>query len=85
MRDAQGTFDSGDCVEPVASGICPQFFPNSLSISTPDVLELQSGGIVQNLLEPGAVSDDALYISNVDDVACMDGKCNKRISNAGQE
>ena len=51
----------------------------------PDILESQSGGVVQNLLETGVVSDDALYISNVHDVACTDSKCNKRISVVGQE
>ena len=36
-------------------------FLNSLSVSASDILRLQSGGIVQNLLEPGvAVSDDAV-------------------------
>ena len=85
MNDAQGTFDSGDCVELVASGIRPQFFHNSLSVSPPDILELQSSGVVQNFLETGAVSDDALYISNLNDVACTNESCNKRISNAGQE
>ena len=79
-NDAQGIVDSGECVEPVASGIRPQFFPNSLSVSPPNILELQSGEVVQNLLETGVVSDDALYISNLNDVACTDGKCNKRIS-----
>ena len=72
-------------MEPVASRIRSQFFPHSLSVSPPDILESQSGGVVQNLLEPGVVSDDALYISDVNDVACTDGTCNKRISYAGQE
>ena len=62
----------------------PTFF-NSLSVSAPDILRVQSGGPVQNLLEIGAVTDDALYISNLNDVACTDGKCYKRISCAGQE
>ena len=61
----------------------PTFF-NSLSVSAPDILESQSGGPVPNLLEPG-VDDDALYSMNVNDVACTDGTCNKRISCAGQE
>ena len=60
-------------------------FPHSLSVSAPDILDSQSGGIVQNLLEPGAIDDDALYINDVNDVACTDGNCNKRISVAGPE
>ena len=83
-RDAQGTFDSDECVEPVASKISSQFF-HSLSVSAPDILESQSGGPVQNLLESGAMVDDALYKHDVNDVACMDGTCNKRISVAGPE
>ena len=50
----------------------PTFF-HSLSISAPDILESQSGGPAQNLLEPGVDDDDALYNSNVNDVACTDG------------
>ena len=62
----------------------PTFF-HSLSVSAPDILRVQSGGPVQLLLESGAVVDDALYISDVNDVACTDDICNKRISCAGQE
>ena len=83
VRDAQGILTSGDCVEPAASGNRHFFFPNSLSVSLPDILKSQSGGVVQNLLEPSAVDNDALYISDVHDVACTDGSCNKRISDAG--
>ena len=46
VRDPQGTFDTGECVKPVASTSEPKFFPNSLSVSAPDILELQSGGNV---------------------------------------
>ena len=60
------------------------FFPHSLSVSAPDVLESQSGGNVQNLLGTGAIVDDALYISDVNDVACTNDPCNKRINNAGR-
>ena len=42
-------------------------------------------GPVQNLLGTGAIVDDALYYYDVNDVACMDGNCNKRISVAGLE
>ena len=61
------------------------FFQSYCSASPSNNLESQSGGNVQNLLEPGVVSDDALYISNVNDVACTLEPCNKRISNAGPE
>ena len=61
------------------------FIPDSLSVSAPDILDSQSGGIVSNLLDIGVVEDDALYSNDVNDVACTDGNCNKRISCAGQE
>ena len=60
------------------------FFPHSLSVSALDVLESQSGGNVQNLLEIGVV-DDAMYNNDVNEVACTLENCNKRISVAGQE
>ena len=82
--DEQGIVTSGDCVEPVSSRLQPTFFPYSLSISRTDVLNLQSVGNVHYELEIG-VDDDALYISNVNDVACTNKICNKRISTAGQE
>ena len=85
VRDEQGLLTNGDCVEPIAFANEPKFFPNSLSISPPNILESQSSGVVQNLLEIGAVVDDALYISSVNDVACTTNKCNKRISVLGQE
>ena len=85
VRDAQGKLTNGDCVETVASTNEPKFFPYSLSILPPDILELQSGGIVQNLLETGAMNDDAMYSNDVNDVACTDSQCNKRISVTGQE
>ena len=62
----------------------PTFF-DSLSVFAPDILESQSGGLVQNFLESGAIVDDALYKHDVNDVVCMDGTCNKRISVAGPE
>ena len=82
MRDVQGNLTSRDCVEPVASTNEPKFFPYSLSVSPPDILESQSSGVVQNLLGTGA-NDDALYINDVNEVDCMNEKCNKRISCAG--
>ena len=54
---------------PLKSENEPTFF-HSLSVSPPDILESQSGGVVSKLLETGAVVDDALYISDVNDVAC---------------
>ena len=84
-NDEQGIFINGNCDQPVSSGIRHSFFPNSLFVFAPDILDSQSGGIVQNLLETGVVSDDALYISDVNDVACTLEPCNKRISVAGQE
>ena len=72
-------------MEPVASGVRPKFFPDSLSVSSSDILRVQSGDNVQNLLGIGVVSDDAVYISNVNDVACTNVPCNKRISDAGPE
>ena len=62
----------------------PTFF-NSLSVSSSDILRVQSGDNVQNLLETGVAIDDALYSMNVNDVACTEDTCNKRISVAGQE
>ena len=46
VRDAQGTLNSGDSVEPIASEISHSFFPYSLSVSPQDILESQSGGVV---------------------------------------
>ena len=69
---------------PLESENEPTFF-NSLSVSSSDILKVQFGDNVQNLLEPGVDDDDALYNSNVNNVACTDGTCSKRISVAGQE
>ena len=84
-NDEQGILHSGDVDQPVSCGIRHSFFPHSLFVSAPDILESQSGGNVQNLLGTGADVDDALYSSNVNDAACRYGKCNKRISYAGPE
>ena len=46
-------------------------FFHSLSVSAPDILEWQSGGPKQNVLEIGADVDDALYYDDVNDVACI--------------
>ena len=85
MQDVQGILTSGDVDQPVASGIRSQFFPDSLFVSAPDILDSQLGGIVSNFLGTGAVVDDALYSMDVNDVACINESCNKRISYAGPE
>ena len=72
-------------MEPVSSGLNPTFFSHSLSAYPPDILESQSSGNVHYELEIGAVNVDALYIGNVNDVACTIEPCNKRISCAGPE
>ena len=77
--------NSGDCVEPVSFGLQPTFFSQSLSAYPPNILELQSGGNVHYELEAGVVVDDALYSTDLNEVACTNEICNKRISNAGQE
>ena len=82
---AQDIFDRDTCVEPVAVGNSSHFIPYSLSASLSDIL-LQSGEPVHYLLESGAVvDDDTLCGHDVNDVACMVEKCNKRISYAGPE
>ena len=85
INDEQGIVNSGDCVEPVSSGLNPTFVSHSLSACLPDILESQSGGNVHYELEHGAVNDDALYYSDLNEVACTIEICNKRISTAGQE
>ena len=72
-------------MDPVVYEISSQFFSHSLPAYPPDILESQFGGNVHYFLETGVVVDDALYISDVYDVACTDGTCNKRISDAGPE
>ena len=84
-NDKRGNLYNGRVDQPVSSGIRHSFFPNSLSVSPSDILYLQSDGNVQNLLETGVVNDDAMYSNDVNDVACTDSQCNKRISVAGQE
>ena len=85
LSDEQGILTSGYCIEPVSSGLQPTFFSHSLSACPPDILESQSGGNVHYQLETGAVVDDAMYYSDVYDVACTMEPCNKRISCAGPE
>ena len=72
-------------MEPVSSRLQPTFFSHSLSAYPPDILESQSGGNVHYKLETGAVNDDALYYGDLNEMACTNETCNKRISNAGQE
>ena len=84
VKDAQGNFYDGDCVEPVASGSIHSFFPYSLSVSAPDIWESQSGDIVQQVLEIG-VENDARYDDDVNDVTCTLKKKFKRINEAGRK
>ena len=84
-RDAQRTFTNGDCVDLVVYETRSQFFTHSFSACPLGILNLQSDGPVHSLLEFGAVVDDALYNHDVNDVACKDRNCNKRISVAGPE
>ena len=74
---------NGDVDQPLSSGIRHSFFLDSLSVSPSDILNVQSDGNVQNSLETG-VHDDAMYTSSLNNVACTNEPCNKRISVAGQ-
>ena len=82
---AQGIFDNGTCVEPVAVELHSQFIPYSFSASSVDILYQQSVEPVHYSLGTGANGGDALYDQNVYDVACTESSCNKRISYAGPE
>ena len=70
MQDVQGILTSGGNDQPVSSGISSQFFLDSLSVSPSDILYLQSGGNVHYKLETGSINDDAMYINDVNEVAC---------------
>ena len=85
VHDEQGILYSGGIDQPVSSEICHSFFPYSLSISPSDILDVHSGGIVQNELEIGAIVDDAVYSNDVNEVDCTKDTCNKRISCAVPE
>ena len=85
IGDARGTLDMDASVDPVVSETCSQFFAHYFSACPSDILNSQSVGPVQNLLGTGVIVDDALYTMDVNDVACMDSICNKRISCAGPE
>ena len=76
--NTQGTFYSGNVVNPIVSGNDSQFFVcESFSVSLAEVLNLQSVGHVHYSLGNGAIVDgETLY---------DDFKCNKRIKNAGPE
>ena len=82
-RNMQGTFESGNSLNPVVSESSSSFF-HSFSASPSDIL-LQSVGPVHSLLGTGASVDDALSRMDVNDVACTLKICNKRISDAGPE
>ena len=63
-----------------------QFFAqNSFSASSSEILTLQTGEPVHYSLGTSAVLDDAMYEKDVNDVACTNLNCNKRISYAGPE
>ena len=81
---AQDIFANGTCVEPVAMGNS-QFFQNSFSASSSDILYQQSVEPVQYSLGTGISGGDAMYNMYVKDVACTESSCNKRISYAGPE
>ena len=85
VQDVQGILINGDIDQPVSFGICPQFFPDSIFVSPSDILNVQFDGNVQNLLGTGAIFDDTMYSTDVNDVACTNETCNKRISYAGPE
>ena len=84
--NTQGIFDSGNVVNPIVSGKGSQFFvQNSFSASAPEILTLQTGEFVHYSLGTSAVLDDAMYEKDVNDVACTNLNCNKRIGYAGPE
>ena len=85
LNDEQGIVHTGEIVEPVSSGLQPAFLSHSLSTCPPDILESQSGGNVQNLLEISAMNDDTLYYGDLNEVAYTIETYNKRISTTGQE
>ena len=85
INDEQGILTNEEIVELVSSRHHPTFFSHSLSACPPDILEAQSGGNVHYKLEIGVVNDDALYVGNVNDVACTIEPCSKRISTGGQK
>ena len=85
VQDVQGTLTSGGIDQSVSSGIHPQFFPDSSSVSPSDILKVQSGGNVHYQLGTGDLND-AMYYNDVNEVISTENEsCNKRISNAGQE
>ena len=75
---------TGVIEEPISSRNKPAFFTHSLSVSPTSILESQSVGKLNFELETGDLHD-AFYISNVNEVACTNEICNKRISNEGQQ
>ena len=62
----------------------PTFFHDSLSVLPTDILSAQSVGNQNFELGTGDLTD-AMYYSNVNEVACTKEICNKRISYAGQD
>ena len=84
MSHEQGIIHTRESEQPVSSRNGPTFFTHPLSVSPIDILNLQSVGNVNLELGTGDF-DDAMYISNVNEVACTTKICNKRISDARQE
>ena len=75
-RNTQGILYSGKVVNPDVSGTSSQFFVNSFSASSSEILNVQFGEAVHYSLGMGVTVDDTLYENQ---------NCYKRISNAGPE
>ena len=71
-------------IEELVSSRTPPTFFHSLSVLPIDILSAQSVGKLNFELGAGDLND-TMYISNVNEVACTNETCNKRISNVGQE
>ena len=83
-NDEQEIVPGGDCVEPVSSRTHPTSFDHSLSVSSTDILSVQSIGN-QNFELGTGDCNDGMYVSNVNEVDCTNAICNKRTSYAGQD
>ena len=83
-NDEQGIASTSEIEELVSSRAQPTFFHDSLSVSSTDILSVQSVGNSNFELGTGDLTD-AVYYSNVNEVTCSKDICNKRISYAGQD
>ena len=81
--DEQGIASTGEIEALVASKTHLAFF-HSICVPPTDILESQSVGKLNFELGTSAC-DNAMYISNVNEVPCTSEICNKRISCAGQD